>query len=295
MELITKSFLLSFGVLGRMFLPIIAIVIASSIVWGLLSYITAGYAGYVSGPITATFISLFGIRVALSLMGDHRRTGYDSLALYAVLYGVFMLIAKGGVLLLSNVAAVIYADWSLGDAISLRTFKNAEESLQFLFAFQALSAKAIVSLLAYTAVYVVMAVPLANAARAASQGATSVGFFNGFGRSFVPLFCIFGVVFFLQFFFGLFTFFLAIVPLFLSVISLVVFQTVPNIDLDTVLNGVAASAGLLWLNSWVWAASAVALVQGDENSPLPREVSPPQEAKTVDLKALRKSRQADLR
>ncbi|WP_147435936.1 hypothetical protein [Litoreibacter meonggei] len=261
----------------------------------MLSFATAGYADYLSGPITATFISLFGIRTALSLMGDHRRTGYDILALYSVLYGVFILVAKGGVLLLSNIVAVVYADWSLGDAISLRSFKSAEESLQFLFAFQAFSAKAIVSLVMYTIVYVVMAVPLANAARAAGQGATSVGFFSGFGRSFVPLFCIFAVVFFLQFFFNMFTFFLAIVPLFLSVISIVLFQTVPNIDLDTILRGIAASAGLLWLHSWVWTASAVALVKNDESSPQPREVSPPQETVAVDIQALRKSRQAGLR
>ncbi len=114
-----------------MILPIFAIVIASSIVWGLLSFITAGYADYVSGPIPAPFISLFGIRVALSLLGDPRRTGYDSLALYSVLYGVFILIAKGGVLLLSDVVAVIYADWSLGDAISLRNFKSAEAARDY--------------------------------------------------------------------------------------------------------------------------------------------------------------------
>lgn len=273
-----------------MILPILAIMVVSSIVWSLLNLVSGGYASYLSGPITAAFISLFGIRVALSLMGDNRRTEYEILILYSVQYGIFLFIAKGGALMLSDFAAVLYADWKLGDAISLRNFVNAEETLQFAFAVYALSAKAIVSLVMYTSVFVVMAVPLANAARAAGGGAMRAGFFNGAGRSFIPLFCIFAVSYFLQFFFGMFTFLFAIIPLFLSVISIVIYQTIPDVDLDILLPGVAASAGLLWLHSWIWAASAVALVKSDKNTKQLRTAAPSQVATTTDLRALRKSR-----
>lgn len=167
MGLIIKSFTLSFGVFGRMMLPILAIMVISTIVWSLLGLVSGGYASYLSGPITAAFISLFGIRAALSLIGDNRRTDYQTLILYSVLYGIFLFVAKGGALMLSDFAAVLYADWKFDGAISLRNFANAEKSLQFAFAFHALSAKTVVSLVMYTAVYVVMAVPLANAARAA--------------------------------------------------------------------------------------------------------------------------------
>lgn len=291
MGLVIKSFTLSFGVFGRMILPILAITVVSSIVWSLLNLISGGYANYLSGPITAAFISLFGIRAALSLMGDNRRTEYESLILYSVLYGVFLLIAKGAALMLSDLAAVVYADWKLGDALSFRNFVNAEESLQFSFAFYALSAKAVVSLVIYTAVHVVMAVPLANAARAAGSGAMSAGFFKGAGRSFIPLFCIFFVPFFLQFFFGLFTFLFAIIPLFLSVISIVFFQEIPDIELDMLLPGIAASAGLLWLHSWVWAASAIALVNSDQSSEQQRTTASTQAAVKTDMRAWRKARE----
>lgn len=291
MGIIIKSFILSFGVFGRMILPSLAIIAVSSIVWSLLNAISAGYANYLSGPITTTFFTLFGIRVALSLMGDHRRTVYETLILYSVLYGVLLLIAKGAALMLSDIAAVVYADWKLGEAISLRNFANAEESLQFAFGFHALGAKAIVSLAMYTAVHVVMAVPLASAARSAGQGAVSESFFNGFGRSFIPLFCIFAVSFFFQFFFGLFTSLFAVLPLILSFVSIVFFQTVPHLDVDILLNGIVASAGLLWLHSWIWAASAVALAKTDRSPKEPRESASSEVEAVTDMRALRKSRE----
>ncbi|WP_171176835.1 hypothetical protein [Ruegeria sp. HKCCD8929] len=291
MGLIVKSFTLSFGVFGRMILPILAIMVVSSILWGLLNLVSGGYLSFLSGPITATFIGLFGIRTALALMGDNRRTEYEILILYSVLYGVFLLIAKGGALLLSDIAAVAYADWRLGDAVSFRNFLNAEKSLQLAFGFYALSAKAVVSLVMYTSVCVVMAVPLASAARAAGRGTTSAGFFAGAGRSFIPLFCIFAVSFFLQFFFELFTSLFAMIPLLLSVISVVFSQTIPDFDLDALLKGAAASAGLLWLHSWIWAASAVALVKADQSSEQQLTAAPAQAATTIDMRALRKSRE----
>jgi len=291
MRLIAKSFILSFGVFGRMIFPILAIFVVSSIVWSLLNIASGGYAGYLSGPFTAVFISLFGIRTALSLMGDNRRTDYPSLIVFSVLYGIFFFIAKGGALMLSDFAAVFYADWKLDEAISLRNFANAEASLQRAFAFHALSAKAVVSLVLYTAVYVIMAVPLANAARAAGRGAMDAGFFKGAGRSFIPLFCIFALSFFLQFFFGLFTFLFAIIPLFLSVVSIVINQTIPDYDFAVILNGIAASAGLLWLHSWIWAASAVALMKREQSSERRRTAALSQVMTTADIRALRKSRE----
>lgn len=290
MGLIIKSFILSFGVAGRMILPAIAISIAAGVVWSLLNLISGGYADYVSGPITTTFVSLFGIRMALSLLGDSRPTQYEFLALYAVLYGLFLLVAKGAALMLADVAAVLYSDWKLGDAISLRSFADAERSLQFAFAFHALSAKAVSSLVLYSAVSVAMAVPLASAARAAGRGAANRGFFNGFGQAFLPLFLVFSVSFFLQFFFNLFALFFGLVPIVLSLVSIVFFQTMPEVDADVVLKGLAASAGLLWLHAWIWSASAVALTQWETAGAKPQDELPEQEKTAVDMRALRKSR-----
>ena len=230
MGLIIKSFILSFSVFGRMILPVFAITVVSTIVWSLLNAITGGYATYLSGSITATFVSLFGIRVALSHLGEYSRTEYEGLILYSVLYGVFLFIAMGVALTLVDIAAILYADWKLGEAISFRNIANAKQSLQLAFAIHAFSAKAIAALVVFTAVQVAMAVPLAGAARAAGHGSMSAGFFNGFGHSFMPLFFIFAVSFFLQFFFDLFTFLFATLPIFLSVISIVFHQTLPDFD-----------------------------------------------------------------
>lgn len=290
MSIILKSFILSFGVFGRMVLPALAISIAAGVVWSVLNVISGGYADYVSGPITATFMSLFGIRVALSLMGERDATDYRMLVLSSVLYGVFLLIVKGAALVLIDAAALLYSGAKLGGAISFRDFANAEGSLQFAFAVHAMSAKAFLSLLLYSAISVVMAVPLASAARAAGSRASSAGFFAGAGRAFVPLFCIFTVAFFLQFFFNIFALIFGFLPVFLGVVSIVMTQTLPDFDPALILKGIAASVGLLWLHSWVWAASAVALTQSEGAVDRPREAAPAHAAKPTDIRGLRKSR-----
>ena len=290
MSIIFKSFIFSFGVAGRMILPILAVFVASSLLFGLLNGISGGLVSYVSGPITATCITLLGIRAAFSLMGDSDKIEYETLSLYSVMYGLFLLVATGVAVALSDFAAFVYADWQLGHGITLDSLLNAEKSLQFSFAYHALSAKAVVGLLGYTAIYAAMAVPLASAARASGRGAMSERFFNGFGRSFIPLFCIFAISFFFQFFFNLFAALLGVIPLLLSVVSLVLTQSLPDFELSFVLKGLAASLGLLWLHSWVWTASAVALLESDQNPKL-RDNAEPDVVPAPNLRALRKSRQ----
>lgn len=280
----------SFGVAVHMILPIIAVFVASSLIFGLLDGLSGGLAGYVSGPITATCITLLGIRAALSLMGETDKIGYETLLLYAVIYGLFLLVATGAAVALSDLAAFAYADWQLGYGIALDTLLNAEKALQFSFAYHALSAKAVVGLLGYTAVFAAMAVPLASAARATGQSAMSASFFNGFGHCFIPLFCIFAVCFFLQFFFNFLASLFAVIPLLLSVVSLVLTQSLPDFELGIVLRGLAASVGLLWLHSWIWAASAVALQKSDQSHKIKRDIETAAVA-APDLRALRKARQ----
>ncbi|MEO9517342.1 MAG: hypothetical protein ABJH45_06225 [Paracoccaceae bacterium] len=289
MDIFIRTFTLSFSVFGRMILPVLGISIASFIITNLLNLVTAGLAGYLSGPVTATFISLFGIRVALSVLGHHGRPMYDMMILFSVLYGVFFIIAKGVLLLLPEVVAVLIADGKLGDVISIQNFLQADSSLQF--AFYVLSIKTIVSFVLYTSIYVAMAVPMANAARSASQGSASAGFFTGFGRSFLPLFCIFAVPFLLQFLFGFLASLYVLLPLVLSVISIVFSQTLPDFDLDIIVNGLVASACLLWLHSLIWSASAVALTKSDKTSKQIRAAKAPPAAEKPDLRALRKSRE----
>ena len=291
MDVIIKTFTLSSSVTFRMIRPILGILIASIIISALLNIVTAGYANYVIGPITAAFISLFGIRTALSILGDNRPPMYEMMILYAVMYGLFFIIAKGVVLQLPGVIYALYENWNLNGVISIWSFLEADRLLHRGLSLRHFREEAILLFVLFTSIYVVMAVPMANAARAAGQGSPSTSFFNGFGRSFIPLFCIFSITFVLQFFFGFLASLYALVPIVLSIVSFVISFTIPIPDLDTVVNGVVASIALLWLHSLVWSASAVALKKRDEISGPVRPVKAPPPAEKPDLRALRKSRE----
>ena len=291
MFLILNSLILSFSVAARMIIPVILISAASVIVWFFLSFLTFGFANYVSEPITAAFVSLFGIRVALALKGDTRQTDLRTLALNAVLYGVFFVVVVGGMAIIANVVAVLFALWQLGQPISLSALAEAAEPVQVSFAFLAVGSKMILAYILLAVIYTVMAVPMASAARGAGSGAPGRGFFNGFGRSFIPLFCVFFVSIFLQFFFGLFTALFAIFPIVLSVVSLVLTQSLPDFDPELILKGIASGAALLWLNAWIWSVSALALLKFEDSDVRPVQAQSPAAEPETDIRALRKSRE----
>ncbi|WP_300069196.1 hypothetical protein [uncultured Ruegeria sp.] len=291
MTIILKSIPLSFSVFVRMIFPVILISVASMLVSVILNIVTLGLAGYISGPVTAVFISLFGIRVALAIKGDLRRTDLTTLALNSLLYGVFFMVALGGLAVFANIVAVLFSLWTLGEPISLTALRDAAEPIKISFAFLAVGVKVVLAYILLAVAYAVMAVPMASAARGSGQGAPSKGFFNGFGRSFIPLFCVFFVSIFLQFFFDVLTSLFAIFPLILSVVSLVLTQSLPSFDLETILKGIASGAALLWLNSWIWSVAALALLKFDGNETPRAPVSSPETETATDIRGLRKSRE----
>ncbi len=292
MTLILSSFILSLSVFLRMIGPVIVIGIASSIIWSVLNIPTAGYASYLSEPITATFVGLYGIRTALELKGDLRRPDFRILILKSVLYGVFFFVVMGVLIWLANAVAVLFAMWQVGEPLSADAFTGASQSTQGAVALLAVGSKTIIVIVALAVANTVMAVPLASAAREASYRAASMGFFYGIGRSFLPLFCIFFVSFFLQIYLELFTFLFALVPVILSIFSIILAQSLPEFDPSTILMGIAALAGLLWLNSWVWSASALALIGFDGGHTTRQSPTPTESAvSTSDIRALRKSRE----
>jgi len=100
------------------------------------------------------------------------------------------------------------------------------------------------------------------------------------------------VSFALQIVFGVLTTLFAILPLILTVLSIITNQTLPDIDLAIALKGVFVSAGAFWLQSWVWSASAVALAEHDRMPQKPRVSQAAEPAvTTMDIRALRKSRE----
>lgn len=291
MGLIIKSFIMSFGLTGRMILPSIGIFIVSMLVSGVLSTFTGGLAGILSVPVTSAFFALFGIRVALSMKGNHSRTEYKILTLYAFLYGIGFLIATGLIALLTAGTALLYASWQTGTGFSVTDYLRTSSPMQPDFAFHTVSAEMVVTLLLAAAVNALMAVPVASAARAAGSGAMSAGFFQGFGRSFVPMFCIFALVSVLQYFFGIFTLLFALAPIMMSVVTFVFSGSLPDIDLWVVLSGIAASVGYLWMNCWTYAAAALAL--GENSEAIAKKSAPPTPPRPtqMDIRSLRKSRE----
>jgi len=275
-----------------MIVPAIVISIISIIVWGLISIPTAGYSNYVSQQITTTFITLYGIRMALELKGDRRRTDLGILILKSVLYGGFIFALISALIWLVSLVTAVYAAWQLGDHLSLLTIKDATRDAVFAFTFLWLGSKIAVSIVVLAIVNAVMAVPLANAARTSGQGVSDNGFFFGIGRRFIPLFLIFFLSFFPQLYFQFFGFVYAIAPLFFSIFSFVFFQSIPEFDPEVILKGLAASAGVPWLSSWTWSAAALALLSLDGDEPARKEPEPsPEPVSSSDIRALRKSRE----
>ncbi|WP_170401145.1 hypothetical protein [Ruegeria arenilitoris] len=290
MMLILNSLLLSIRVMLRMVVPVLVISLASIVVWTVLGILTLGMASYVSEPITTAFFTLFGIRTALELKGDKRHTDYRAMALYSVMYGLFCAAVPTILALVVNLSAIAFAMWQVGEPFSWTAIQDAAKSTQVAFAFITVGSSLIVMSIVLAAFYAAMAVPVASAAHSAGHRAPSHAFFNGFGRSFVPLFCVFFVSIFLQLYFGFFTALYALMPILVSLVSILTTQSLPNFDLEIILRGVAASGALLWLYSWLWSIAAVAFLKSQDTDTEQRAQTPEAEP-AKDIRALRKSRE----
>jgi len=167
-------------------------------------------------------------------------------------------------IVIPDFVTAIYTHWKYGEAISLTSFVNTDKLLMSAIGYQELTLQAVVSFAIYVAICVIMVVPLASVARSAGRGAKSAGFFDGAGRSFIPLFCIFSVSIFFQFFFGLLSVLMVSLPIALALLSMLITQSLPDLDHIRILQGLAVSGGLLWLQSWTWAAAALALVKNEK-------------------------------
>lgn len=274
-----------------MIVPLIGIFLVSLVVWSLLGLISGGLAAYVNESITGMFITLFGIRVALSLTGDQRATDYRMLIVYAVTYGLAVMIASGATMFATDLLALLAAGETTGGKITLWNYANSEKRLQAAYFLTAFAWKAPLALVLFTTVYVLFAVPIANAARAAGHGAPSAAFLSGIGKHFVPLCVVFGTSFLFQFFFDIFTILYVTLPLFAASLQLVFDQTLADIDFVEILRGMAFAAGLLWLKSWTWSASALALTMGEAKTRSKSELSRGQRQEMNDIRALREARQ----
>ncbi len=197
----------------------------------------------------------------------------------------------GALSIVVRVASAVFSLWKLDLPISLTAVNDAADSVQTSFVLLTFGSTAIVLYIIYAAVSAAMAVPMASAAQEAGYGAPSRGFFFGFGRSFIPLFCVFFFSILLQFYFGLLTALFALLPIFISVISIILTQSLPDFDLDLILKGIAASAALLWLNSWIWSVCALAFLKHSGDAPLPATSPQPGPETATDIRSLRKSRE----
>ena len=84
MVLIFSSFLLSFRVLARVAFPALGILLLSVVFWIVVGIFTLGISGLISGPATAAFLSLVGIRAALSFQAPLPSTEFKLLAAYSL-------------------------------------------------------------------------------------------------------------------------------------------------------------------------------------------------------------------
>ena len=269
----------------------IGIMLLSVIFWLIVGIFTLGLSSLVSGSVTAAFISLIGIRAALSCKKELPRAEWNMLAAYSGIYGILLGIAKMVAVTLALSIAIFLTEWNLGDVKTVFSIEDAEERVQIAFAVQAISLNAILSLIFISLVPAAMAVPMAAAAQSISKGAQGSRLFEGFGSSFLPLLLIFMVYYFFMFFFKIFavlflTFPLLLLRAYTSAIALD-FSSVP---VDELIPVTLAMLAFLWLNAWVWSASALAFRKYNKTAEIQKPKPAEPEVAAQDFRALRKAR-----
>jgi len=277
-----------------MLVPLIGIFLASAVIWPILSVLTVGLSDYVSEAATAAFITLIGIRTALSLKGDHRNTDFKSVALYSVSYGVLLSIAKSVMILAAFAVILLIADTSfINLSAFMRNPESAEEIVQRSFDQVGLPWNMLILTPFLVATPVLFAVPMAAIAQSSGHGAHSEGLFWGIGKCFVPLFIIFTISYALQFFFGLLSFIYLMLPA--LIVALSAFINAPetfSVDLSTISRGLMYFAALLTAQAWLWSAAALAFLstkrRREARAPAPQDAVADM---AMDLRSLRKSRQ----
>lgn len=291
-KLIIQSFIQSFVVFAKMIFPVIGVFLASIIFWLVANIFTLGLASYVSAPITAAFIALLGIRVALSLNGAEGQSDIKFLGLYGAAYGIVLMLGKAALVFAATLIALLATEWNLSELGSFRSLANAERAVQTAFVLHAISIKAILSVVFLAAVPAAMAVPMAAAAQNSGVGIVDRGFFQGFGSRFLPLYLICLVTYVPQFVLGIISSFFGAIATMVALFGILNGSLeITSAQIEVLLKGFGALAALLWLNSWVWAASALAFVSYAKA--VPQKVAKSQSApkpEKVDLRALRKKR-----
>ncbi len=288
-----------------MIIPLFLIFIASTVISLVLSILTLGFSSFITTPATITFITLYGINVALEKLGKGDAIDLRVLITYSVAFGLLLTFLKFIGLHAVQYLALFATQQHLGLGFSRGDLQSVDEAVQFAFAFAGISYIAIFSLIVLSVVHALLAVPMAAAAHSSGQNATSVKFLEGIGTSFIPLFLVVAASLFLQFFFELIaTFSLLFGSFVLQVVFL--FQTATDlisqsglkelVELFTLIDPIVALTFLvsvfavLWLQAWIWAASALAFMEHNnalvKSSNTIRSAAPSQ-----DLRELRRQRE----
>jgi len=306
LKLIFQPFILSIGVAARMIMPLFVIAIASMLVWTILGVLSLGLTNYISTPVTMTFISLYGMRIALEQSGERTLVDIRLLATYSVVFGILLEVIEFIALYVVGTIAVLAAQWQTGFSLADVKLQSAEESIILAFSLSTISFYAIFGLLTFVAIQVVFAVPMAAAAQSAGHGSKGNDFLEGFGSSFFALFPVYLLSFFVQFFFGLYLLIILFFGAFLLGLTRMIdtiaemFQSEERIGMElfsaidpsVFLTSIASLFGLIWLQALVWSGAALAL---KKHQGRPAKVSKAKQQKAqapqIDIRALRKSRE----
>lgn len=290
MLLFINSIMLAPLVALRMILPLVAIFLASAVVWPIANIFMLGYADHIIGPVTSAFITLYGIRAALELKGDKRGVELTTLATYSVAFGVIFLVLKTivGVAAMLVLASMSQVTFSF-EGLSLQTLTNIQSTAQSAFDEVGLPWNLVVLTPFLITVPVLFAVPMAAVAQSCGRGAASSGLFWGIGKSALPLFIIFFVSYALQFYFGLITLlFMWLTGALVWLMTIVSAPETLTFDFNLIFFGLVHFAGYMCAQAWLWSAAALAFVNAKgHEQPAPAEPA----LQAVDLRALRKSRE----
>ena len=307
MLIIIKSIPLSILVTLRMIIPIILIFIASTALSLILGIFTLGVSGLIIPPATTAFIALYGMYVALELLGKRGLIDWRVMINYSIAFGVILGLLKVIGLFAIQYLSIFAAQQSLGLNVSLHSLQTADESLQSAFTFSLISILALLSLTFLSALQATFAVPMAAAANSAFQKSHSFSLGEVFGKSFLPLFLIAVVTLFLQLFFeifGAFAFLFGTIVFQIAVFAELVSNSLSDsgvaglVDLFSLINpkatliGIASILAVLWLKAWFWSAAALAFTKHEKvGTKYKTLASQPPAVTPQDLRSLRKARE----
>ncbi len=306
MLFIPRLLALSIGVTLRMIVPLFVILFASGFFWLVVGIFTLGLSSHISIGVTMVFISLYGTRIALELSGERSFPDIKMMIYYAFFYGTILQVTLFVTLFGSAVLSAFMVETFPQIAIFRDASATPQNPSELASDLNTFSIFVLLAVFSYAVVHTALAVPMAGAAQSTGHRSQTNRLFSGFGSSFLALLPIIVLSIFVQVFFKIYAFIIVFFGLLLLKLTIAMnliaaffgsderltWELFETQDISIFLKGLLALFVVVWLQSLIWSASALALKKHQKKATRLKAETRQQNAPApADLRALRKSRQ----